>query len=483
VTIALIARLALAAVFAVAAVAKLVDRRGARKAVVDFGAPERLSGALAIGLPLAELAVAGLLLPARTAALGALGALVLLAVFSTVMAWNLARGRRPDCRCFGQLHSTPATWKTLARNGVLMGFATLALVGTLVAEPIGAVEWIAELDGSSLLVLAVATASLVVLAVGGAAFLTLMRSYGHVLTRLERVEAALESRGIAVVDELVSPEIGLAPGTPVPFFAATTVGGERISQETIASSETPALVLFTSPQCGPCNSLMPTVARWQQEHADVLTVVVASAGSAEEVREEAERHGLTLVLHDGGSHLADVFQANGTPSAVLLAPDATVASWVASGSEWIEQLVEEAVGVGDEGGLPVGAEAPALELPSLTGEMVSLSSLRGRESVLLFWNPDCGYCRSMRDDVRDWEASADGTAPRLVVVSSGEAASTREEGFSSLVLLDEDFVAGSAFEAAGTPMAVRLDADGRIASQVVAGADAVLALATTPIEA
>lgn len=482
-TVVLIARLALAAVFAVAAVAKLIDRRGARKAVVDFGAPERFAGALAIGLPVAELGVAGLLLPARTAAVGALGALLLLAIFSAVMAWSLARGRSPDCRCFGQLHSTPTTWKTLARNAILMGVATLALVGTLVAEPIGAVGWIAELGGSSLLALAVTTASLVVLAVGAAAFLALMRSYGQVLTRLERVEAALESRGIAVVEELMVPEIGLAPGTPVPFFAARAVGGEQISQETIASSKTPTLLLFTSPHCGPCSSLMPSVARWQQEHDDRLTVVVASAGSAEEVREEAERHGLTLVLHDGRSQLADSFQANGTPSAVLLAPDGTVASWIASGSEWIEQLVEEAVGGGDEGGLPVGAEAPALELPTLTGEKVSLASLRGRDSVLLFWNPDCGYCGSMRDDVHAWEDSANGTAPRLVVVSSGEAARTREEGFSSLVLLDEDFVAGSAFEATGTPMAVRLDADGRIASPVVAGADAVLALATTPIEA
>ena len=136
-----------------------------------------------------------------------------------------------------------------------------------------------------------------------------------------------------------------------------------------------------------------------------------------------------------------------------------------------------------EGGLPIGTEAPALELPSLDGESVSLASLSGRETVLLFWNPDCGYCSSMRDDVLAWEASANGVTPRLVVVSSGDAESTRAEGFSSLVLLDEDFIAGSAFDATGTPMAVRLDADGRIASRVIAGADAVLALAAEPIEA
>jgi hypothetical protein len=189
------------------------------------------------------------------------------------------------------------------------------------------------------------------------------------------------------------------------------------------------------------------------------------------------------MLHDGDHRLSELFRANGTPSAVLLAPDGTIASWVASGAEWIEELVAHALGNGDEGGLPVGAEAPALELPSLEGETVSLASLRGRDSVLLFWNPDCGYCRALRDDVHAWEASANGVHPRLVVVSSGDAESSRAEGFSSLVLLDEDFAAGSAFAATGTPMAVRLDAEGRIASEVVAGADAVLALVEVPVEA
>jgi thiol-disulfide isomerase/thioredoxin len=125
----------------------------------------------------------------------------------------------------------------------------------------------------------------------------------------------------------------------------------------------------------------------------------------------------------------------------------------------------------------VGAEVPAVELPSLKGEAVSLSSLRGDDALLLFWNPDCGFCQSMHDDLLAWEASRNGVAPRLVVVSSGDAESTRAEGFASLVLLDESFEAGSAFGANGTPMAVLVDADGRIASNVVAGAEAVMELA------
>jgi thiol-disulfide isomerase/thioredoxin len=226
---------------------------------------------------------------------------------------------------------------------------------------------------------------------------------------------------------------------------------------------------------------MPTVADWQHAHTDRLTVVIASSGSADETLAEAEEHGLEHVLVDEGSRLYRQFEANGTPSAVLLSPDGTIASWVASGSEWIEQLVAQSLGDEErEAGLPLGAEAPPLELPSLDGEMVSLADLRGRDAVLLFWNPNCGYCRAMHDDVLAWEASANGVHPRLVIVSSGDEASTRAEEFRSRVLLDESFAAGTAFGAGGTPMAVRLDAEGRIASAVVAGGDAVLALANTP---
>jgi thiol-disulfide isomerase/thioredoxin len=109
--------------------------------------------------------------------------------------------------------------------------------------------------------------------------------------------------------------------------------------------------------------------------------------------------------------------------------------------------------------------------------MIALEALRGRNTLLLFWNPDCGFCRAMHDDLLSWERSANGVTPRLVVVSSGDEPSTRAEGFRSLVLLDEDFAAGTAFNANGTPMAVLVDAEGRIASLVAAGPEAVLALA------
>ena len=87
----------------------------------------------------------------------------------------------------------------------------------------------------------------------------------------------------------------------------------------------------------------------------------------------------------------------------------------------------------------------------------------------------------MHDDLLALELSSDSGSAGLLILSSGDAEATRAEGFRSAVL-DPEFRAGNAFGAGGTPMAVRLDADARVASQVVAGSDAVLKLARGLLE-
>ena len=70
----LVARLLLAAVFAVAGLAKLADRNGSQRAIGGFGVPAMLATPLGVLLPLAELAVALAMIPTRTAWWGAAGA-------------------------------------------------------------------------------------------------------------------------------------------------------------------------------------------------------------------------------------------------------------------------------------------------------------------------------------------------------------------------------------------------------------------------
>ena len=71
-------RIVLAAVFVIAAVGKLLDLEGSRRAVRDFGVPRGAAAAVGLLLPLMELAIAVALIPVPSARWGALAAFLLL---------------------------------------------------------------------------------------------------------------------------------------------------------------------------------------------------------------------------------------------------------------------------------------------------------------------------------------------------------------------------------------------------------------------
>ncbi len=125
----LVARLVLATVFGAAGAAKISGRDGTRATAAAFGVPARLTGPVTLALPAAELLIAAALIPASSAALAGWAALALLAVFSATVALSLARGRHPDCYCFGQFTTSPIGWRTLARNVALAAVAALVALG------------------------------------------------------------------------------------------------------------------------------------------------------------------------------------------------------------------------------------------------------------------------------------------------------------------------------------------------------------------
>ena len=469
--------LGLSAVFLVAGIAKLLESQGSREAAKAFGVPEGLAGLVGRGLPLAELAIAVLLLPTLTRWYAGIAAFVLLLAFCAGIARVMARGETPDCHCFGQLHSASAGWTTLARTGLLAAIAGfLVVVGRDDPGP-SVVAWTASLDATEWVVLALAVALAIVVAIGGYAMLHVMRSYGKVLVRLDAMESRLRAAGFELEEPEEIPELGLEPGTPAPTFELASATDERISLDDLRAGGNPVLLLFTSPTCGPCSHLMPTVAEWQREHAGELTIALLSAGESDAVRADAAEHGVENVLLDSDLAVYEAYEANGTPSAALVGDDGNVAAWLAAGSDWIENLVQQALsGLGRTPGLPVGSELPELELARLEGGEIALAEAIERDSVLLFWNPGCGFCRSLHEDLLAWEGSAPEEAPALIVVSAGEAVSVKAENFASQVLLDPEWHASGALGADGTPMAVLVSADGRIASGVVGGGPAVLEL-------
>jgi thiol-disulfide isomerase/thioredoxin len=118
-----------------------------------------------------------------------------------------------------------------------------------------------------------------------------------------------------------------------------------------------------------------------------------------------------------------------------------------------------------------------VKLPDLEGHTVELADFRGEKTLVLFWNPGCGFCQQMLPDLKQWESEAPESAPKIVVVSAGSEEANREMGLTSPILLDQNFATGRAFGASGTPSAVLVDPEGKVASEVAVGAPAVMELA------
>jgi peroxiredoxin len=197
----------------------------------------------------------------------------------------------------------------------------------------------------------------------------------------------------------------------------------------------------------------------------------------------------------GESAVGEEYQARWTPAAVLIDRRGRIASPVTSGDDAIRTLVthsiantESTASLQNETPRPqiklggslfkMGERAPRFALPNLQRTKIELNDLFGQEILLLFWNPGCGYCRAMADELKRWEVKSGNTTTRLVFISSGEIAAvqTESEQFHSLFLHDADFEIAPLFGAKGTPSAVLLDAEGRIASSLAVGEQNVLAL-------
>jgi peroxiredoxin len=299
-------------------------------------------------------------------------------------------------------------------------------------------------------------------------------------------------------------------GTPAPAFSLEDLQGETLTLDSLQRAGKPVVLLFTDPDCGPCNALLPDVGRWQEQYQDELTIALVSRGDPEENRTKAQEHGLTNVVLQDDWEVSEVYDVAGTPGAVLVSPDGTIASPMAAGADSIRAFVAQAVAApanvallprapapsATQEGQPcpncgkvhaalptlaaaekIGEPAPEVKLPDLEGNTVELEHFKGEETLLLFWNPGCGFCQQMLPDLKEWEAQAPEGTPKLLLISAGSEEANKEMGLASRVLLDQNFAVGQAFGASGTPSAVLVDAEGKVASDIAVGAPAVMELA------
>jgi thioredoxin-related protein len=116
-----------------------------------------------------------------------------------------------------------------------------------------------------------------------------------------------------------------------------------VTLRALLESSRPLLLVFADPGCGPCNALLPEVARWQREQSSILNIVLVSSGDIEVNREKAREYGLTQVLLQKEREVATAFRYAGTPSAVLIGADGLIASPVVAGADALRGLFTRTV--------------------------------------------------------------------------------------------------------------------------------------------
>jgi peroxiredoxin len=247
-------------------------------------------------------------------------------------------------------------------------------------------------------------------------------------------------------------------------------------------------------------------------------VVAFSRGTPADNLEKSQQYGLDAVLLQAVREVGIAYQATATPSAVVVRRDGTIGSYVAQGAAQIATLVQQVRsgtvltaaalsgsdeapcptcgqvhgahsnggsngnGAGAPNRLPTGVQAPPVRLPDLDGEEAELASFKGHPALMLFWNPACGFCQRLLTDMTAWERRRSKDDPALLIVSTGSVEANRALGFQSRIVLDAAFATGTKFGVQGTPSAVLIDADGRVASDVAVGANAILELVgATPV--
>jgi len=498
----LVARLVLALIFGTSGVAKAFDQAGSRRAFAAFGVPDWLTTPLSWSLPVIEILIAVALVPLSTAWWGSIAALAMLSIFTTAIGISLARGRSPDCHCFGKLHSEPVSRTTLVRDLMLVAVAGLVVAQGRNNPGLSALSWLGDPRPVDLTLLVLGTLLIGLVAAATVFLNRMVKQQAELLTGIEAVRSAVNEdgeHGAIVRKEAAPPREGLPISAMAPKFSLSTVNGDAISLDDLLELGKSVMLVFASPNCWGCKVLLPVVRVWQKDYADQLTVAVVSKGSLEDNRSQMAKYEINDLLVDENSEVSDNYQAKWSPAALLIDPDGRIASHLSLGDGAIRQWLRNLISSGElqntgldqnnpNGHIPqvalnyavrkIGEPAPSFELKDLTDKLVKIEDLRGNPTLLLFWHPRCQICKTLSDDLLAWEEHPPEGAPKLVFVASGEpkAIKAGNKRFKSATLVDPAFDIAPLFGTKFTPSAILIDSEGRIASSLAIRADNVRAL-------
>lgn len=486
--ILLFIRIFLFAVFATAAIGKFLDLEGAAKSAKAFGTPDDLAKTFAVLIPFAELVFAVCLLFTSFAWLGAIGVLGLLLIFSGGMLSQMAQGNAPDCHCFGAIHSEPVSKKSLIRNVI---FALFALV--LIAQG-------RENQGLSFSDMSEGFAmqfvfGLAILGALGAVIFYLKKiseQQNQIMRRIDVLEMVSQDGKEVERENVGSLEDFLPIGAFAPEFNLENAkNGREVALEHLLMEGKSLLFFFVSPNCVPCAELLPEITAWQNELGERFNFVFISGGKAKENNEKFGESFKNILLQKEREVATDYFSP-WTPTVLVVNSEGLIASRPAVGDAAIRELIEKIKsennaeffvlpktdGHGHDHGNPpkLGENVPEFSLKDLGGKEFTPKDFQNRKTLVTFWSPGCPYCKSMLEDLKNWDKTKGADAPDLLVFSDGETQEHQDFNLDSPILIDKGYKTAEKFGMFGTPSAVLVNEKGKIISETAVGAGNIWAL-------
>jgi peroxiredoxin len=141
---------------------------------------------------------------------------------------------------------------------------------------------------------------------------------------------------------------GIRAGSPAPMFELPDVQGRKVSLEDYRGRR--VLIVFSDPDCGPCDALMSDLARFHRaDRDDSSDVIVVSRGGFEANRRKSAEHGIEFpVVIQPGWKLSKKYGIFATPVAFLVDEKGMIARDVARGGPEILRLAEESLTTREE---------------------------------------------------------------------------------------------------------------------------------------
>jgi peroxiredoxin len=189
---------------------------------------------------------------------------------------------------------------------------------------------------------------------GGWFFVHLLRQNGRMLVRLEAIQDSIEQI-VEAVGSQESPHTArngkrslseskinrdcLPAGTPSPDFRLPRLDGGELSLSEYRGKK--VLLVFSDPQCGPCDALMPELEKAYRQSGE-MQVLMVSRGDVADNHKKVRQHKLTFpIALQKKWEISKRYAMFATPIGYLIDEQGITASEVAIGAEAILALLTD----------------------------------------------------------------------------------------------------------------------------------------------